>query len=299
MKKMLFIMNPVAGMRKGAKFLPDILSLYNRAGYETLVYMTGGPGDARPLVEEKAKDVDIIVCCGGDGTFNEIASGLINSGVDIPIGYIPAGSTNDFANSLKLSTNIMEAAQDVLRGVPTAYDVGSFGGRYFSYVASFGMFTRTSYATPQSFKNTVGHMAYLLSSIQELSQIRKYHVRMELDDQVVEDDFLFGAVCNSTTVAGVLTLSPDRVDLADGLMEVMLIREPRTIAEVPEAILALQTQQYDNCPLITFTSTRNARIYAEPDMIWTLDGEREDGHAEIEVRNLHKAIRVIRVPEGI
>ena len=176
MKKMLFVMNPVAGMRRAAKYLTDILSLYNRAGYEITVYMTGKQGDAVSVVEEKARQVDIIVCCGGDGTFNEVVSGLLRAGADTPIGYIPAGSTNDFANSLHLSPSILQAAQDILDGEPTPYDVGSFAGRYFSYVASFGLFTRTSYSTPQNFKNIVGHMAYLLSSIQELSSIRKYHV---------------------------------------------------------------------------------------------------------------------------
>ena len=141
----------------------------------------------------------------------------------VPIGYIPAGSTNDFASSLKLSTNIMQAAKDILEGEPVAYDVGRFGERYFSYVASFGAFARTSYTTPQSIKNTLGHTAYLLEGMQEISQIRKEHVRMELDDQVVEDDFLFGAICNSTTIGGILTLDPKRVDMADGLLELSLI----------------------------------------------------------------------------
>jgi len=256
-------------------------------------YMTGGQGDATRIAKLKAPEMDLIVCCGGDGTFNETITGLLQSGADIPIGYIPAGSTNDFAASLRLSTNIMQAARDILEGKPVAYDVGKFGDRYFSYVASFGAFTRTSYVTPQSVKNALGHTAYLLEGIQELSQIRKEHIRMELDGQVVEDDFLFGAISNSTSVGGILTLDPKQVDMGDGKFEILLVRAPRNLTEISECILAVQSQKY-NCSMITFRSTSQVRVYAPGDMPWTLDGEKEDGRSCIDVRNLHHAVRLIR-----
>ena len=294
MKRMLFVMNPYAGQRRANKFLPEIISIFNRAGYEVIVHMTEGQGDAAKVVEQRAGNVDLVVCCGGDGTFNETITGLIRSGADVSVGYIPAGSTNDFASSLKLSSNILDAAQDIMVGQPVAYDVGQFGQRYFSYVASFGAFTRASYATPQSVKNALGHTAYLLEGINELSQIRKEHIRMELDDGVVEDDFLFGAVSNSTSVGGLLTLNPKQVDLGDGLFEILLIRAPRNLTELSECLLALQTQNYSNCAMITFRSTRSVRIFANPNMPWTLDGEREEGHAEIVAKNLHHAIRLVQ-----
>lgn len=294
MKKMLFVMNPFAGQRRANKFLPEILDLFNRAGYDTTVYMTGGPGDAIQAVERLAPGMDVVVCCGGDGTFNETISGLLNAKLDIPIGYIPAGSTNDFASSLKLPGIIMQAAQHIVEGEPVPYDVGIFGNRFFSYVASFGAFTRASYVTPQSVKNALGHTAYLLEGISELSQVRKFHVRMELDDRVVEDDFLFGAISNSTSVGGILTLSPDQVDMGDGLMEILLVRAPRNFTELAECLQALQSQKYDNCAMITFCSTHRVKVFADPEMPWTLDGEREDGHAEVLVENLHHAIRLIQ-----
>ena len=294
MKRMLFVMNPYAGQRRANKYLPEIISIFNRAGYEVVIHMTEGQGDAAKVVEQRAKNVDLVVCCGGDGTFNETVSGLIRSGADVPVGYLPAGSTNDFAASLKLSSNILDASQDIMVGRPVAYDVGKFGQRYFSYVASFGAFTRASYATPQSVKNALGHTAYLLEGINELSQIRKEHIRMELDDGVVEDDFLFGAVSNSTSVGGLLTLNPKQVDLGDGLFEILLIRAPRNLTELSECLLALQTQNYGNCAMITFRSTRRVRIFANPNMPWTLDGEREEGHKEILAENLHHAIRLVQ-----
>ena len=293
MKKMLFIMNPFAGQKRANRQLSDLLLLFTKAGYDVITHMTTGPGSASEAAERLAGEVDLIVCCGGDGTFNETVSGLLKSGKDVNLGYIPAGSTNDFAASLKLSSNILQAAQDILEGEPVPYDVGKFGDRYFSYVASFGAFTRASYSTPQSIKNALGHTAYVLEGINELSQIRKEHIRMEMDGEVVEDDFLFGAICNSTSVGGILTLDPKQVDMTDGLLEILLVRAPRNLAEISECLQALQSQEY-NCAMITFRSAHHVTVYADPEMPWTLDGEREEGHTQVDVDNQHLAIRLMK-----
>ena len=294
MKKMLFIMNPYSGTRRANRYLADIITLFNRADYEVNIHMTAGPGDATQFAETHALDVDLVVCCGGDGTLNETITGMIRCGAAAPIGYIPAGSTNDFAASLKLSTNIMQAAQDILEGEAVVYDVGRFCDRYFSYVASFGAFTKSSYATPQSIKNMLGHTAYVLEGISELSQIRPFHVKMELEDETVEDDFLFGCISNSTSIGGILTLDPKLVDMADGYLEVFLVRAPRNLTEISECIQALQNQRYNDCAMITFGPARHVQITAEADMPWTLDGEKFDGQENIEVENLHHAIRLMQ-----
>ena len=294
MKKMLFIMNPYSGMRRANKYLSDIVSLFNRAGYDINIYMTGGVGDAARVAEEKSAQVDLVVCCGGDGTLNETVTGMIRAGATAAIGYIPAGSTNDFAASLKISTNIMQAAQDIVEGEPVTYDVGKFGDRYFTYVASFGAFTKASYTVPQSVKNALGYTAYVLGGIQELSQIRKEHIRMEMDDEVVEDDFIFGAISNSTSVGGILTMDPTRVDMSDGLFEVLLVRAPKNLIEVTECIQAMQNQNFENSSVITFRSTSRVRVFADPEMTWTLDGEREDGHEEVMAENIHHGIRLMQ-----
>ncbi len=296
MKKMLFVMNPYAGMRKANRYLPDIIGIFNRAGYDVTCHMTAGPGDGAQVVERLAGQMDLVACAGGDGTFNETITGMMRSGADVPIGYIPAGSTNDFASSLHLSSNILQAARDIVEGAPVRYDVGQFGNRYFSYVASFGAFTRASYSTPQNIKNALGHTAYILESIQELSQIRKEHVRFELDDQIIEDDFIFGAICNSTSVGGILTLDPKQVDMGDGKFELLLVRTPQDLAELHACIKAVQTQQY-NCSVITFVPASHVRITANPEMTWTLDGEREPGHETVEAKNLHLAIQLMRRAE--
>ena len=293
MKKMLFIMNPCAGQRKAAKHLATILEIFNRADYEVSVYMTGASGDGEKMAALRGPECDLVVCCGGDGTFNETVAGLLQAGADVPVGYIPAGSTNDFASSLGLSLDILQAARDIVEGTPKRVDVGLFADRYFSYVASFGAFTRASYATPQSLKNVLGHAAYILGGIAEITQLKKEHIRMEFaDGKVIEDDFLFGAVSNSTSVAGILTLAPDRVDMCDGKLEIMLVKAPKDLIELGEVVTALQKQTY-NCSAMTFLSTESVKVTASADMDWTLDGERQNGISEAEIRCVPSAVQVI------
>ena len=294
MKKLLFVMNPNAGQRKANRLLAEIIGIFNRADYEVTVYMTDCTSAAERYVERYAPQTDLVVCCGGDGTFNETVSGLLKSGADIPVGYIAAGSTNDFANSLGLSTDILKAARNIVEGTASPIDMGSFNGRYFSYVASFGAFTKASYATPQSLKNALGHTAYILSGIQELSQIKTHRLRFTLPDgSQIEDDFLFGAVSNSTSMAGILTLAPDRVDMQDGLFELLLVRAPRDLMELSDCIIALQKQTYQ-CAMMTFLSTPSVTVYVPGELDWTLDGEHQLGCTDIQISNLRHAVRIIR-----
>jgi YegS/Rv2252/BmrU family lipid kinase len=290
---MLFVMNPYAGMRRANRYLADLLTIFSQADYEIIARMTCGTGDASRIVREKCAGVDLVVCAGGDGTFNETVSGILEAGCDVPVGYIPCGSTNDFANSLKLSTNVLQAARDIVEGTAVSYDVGKFGDRYFSYVASFGAFTKASYSTPQNIKNALGHTAYILEGIQELSQLKPSHVRIQLEDAVIEDDFLFGAISNSTSLGGILTLDPKQVDMGDGVFELLLIRAPKDLLELNECVWAVQKQKY-NCAMMTFVSTRELTIYPDASMDWTLDGERCGGAQCIHVENLHHAIRLMR-----
>ena len=292
MKQLLLIINPVAGMKKASRQLIEIISVFNRAGYNTQVYVTSQHGDATKAVQELGKEKDIIVCCGGDGTLNETVTGLIEGGMRIPIGYIPAGSTNDFAASLQLQGDVVAAAKQIVNGTAVSYDVGKFLNRYFSYVASFGAFTKTSYTTAQNIKNILGHLAYVLDGIQEISNIHKEHVRVELEGEVLEDDYLFGAICNSTSVGGVLTLNPEYVDMSDGRFEVILIRAPKDLQELHECIVAIRNKTY-NCGMITFRSAKEISVAGSRNMMWSLDGERAEAEERIEIVNLHNCIEIV------
>lgn len=275
------------------RYLTEIISIFNQGGYEVITYITTGQGDCTKIAQEKAKEVDLVVCAGGDGTFNEMITGVLKCGKSVPVGYIPSGTTNDFASSLHIPTNCIKAAQAIVNGQPEYFDVGQFNQRYFSYIASFGAFTRSSYATKQNVKNILGHLAYILEGIQELSQIRKEHVRIEIDNQLIEDDFLFGAISNSTSIGGILTLDSKQVDMSDGKFELLLVRLPKDINELHECIVALQKQTY-NCAMVTFISTQKLRVISNENMAWTLDGEWEKGHEIIDIENLHHAIQIMK-----
>lgn len=297
MKKMLLVVNPCSGQKKAKRYLADIVDVFNRADFDATVYITASRGDATRLCAERAGEFDRVVCSGGDGTFNEVLSGVLQSGAEAPIGYLPSGSTNDFANSLHLSKDLLQAARDAATGVPMPFDVGRFNDRYFSYIASFGAFTRASYATSQSLKNALGHLAYLLAGIKEIPAICSRRLRFTLPDGTAyEDDYIFGAVSNSTSVAGVLTLDPSIVDMADGKFELLLIRKPKNLLELNDCVLALATQEY-NTPMLTLVPVQQVCVTAPEDMAWTLDGERADGRTECTIENLHHAVSVL-LPEG-
>jgi YegS/Rv2252/BmrU family lipid kinase len=286
-------MNPAAGTKKANPHLPELLSVFARAGYVCLSCMTQKRGDGTELAAKYAGWADLIVCIGGDGTFNEVISGVVRVGSKTPIGYIPAGSTNDFASSLGLPKNVIEAAQYIAAGHPQPYDVGRFRDRYFTYVASFGAFTKTSYATSQSVKNALGHLAYILGGIKEITSLHRYHVATELDgEKKLEGDYIFGAVSNSTSVGGILTLDPEIVDMNDGKFELLFVKYPKNMSALAEVIRALTTQDYASS-MLSFHPASRVTVHADPGMDWTLDGEFAKGAAELHIENLHSAVRIM------
>ncbi len=292
MKKVLVILNPCAGTKQANKHFVEIIDIFCRAGFETVVKTTAARGDGTEIVKGQAADFDLIVCIGGDGTFNEVIDGLLLSGADKPIGYIPAGSTNDFANSRHFTKDILQAARDIVSGEERALDIGSFNGRYFSYVASFGAFTKASYEAPQSIKNALGHLAYILEGIKDIPSIKPLRLWLKMEQGIYGGDYLFGAICNSTSVGGLLTLADDLVDMNDGLFEVLLIKAPSNILELNQILLALTTQNYSS-PMLSFFSSGKLEITADKDMPWTLDGEYQEGCETIEIKNIQGAIRLI------
>lgn len=294
MKRLLFIINPCAGTKRIVRYLPEIIALYRQYDYETTIYMTAGHGDGTQIAAQRGEDFDRIVCAGGDGTFNEVMSGVLTAGLHTPLGYIPCGSTNDFASSLHLPKTIMKAAQCTMLGEPIAVDVGRFGDRFFSYVASFGAFARTSYSTPQNVKNALGHLAYLLEGIKDIPTIRPVHLTVETEGKLLEDDYIFGAISNTTSVGGVLTLDERCVDLNDGLFELLLIKSPTDIIELNECIRALSAQDYES-RMITFLSTSHVHVCAPEPIDWTLDGECAAGITDVRVENLKSAISLCRM----
>lgn len=293
-KRLLLILNPVSGKMMGKKYLSDVIEKFCRAGYAPLVFTTNESGHATRLAMEYGNQVDLVVCMGGDGTFNEVASGLLIAGHKTQMGYIPCGSTNDFANSIGLEKTVPAAADAILNGTPHTYDMGVFDQRYFSYVASFGAFTRTSYSTPQDIKNALGHLAYVLEGGKEIFNIRPWHARIEVDGEIVEEgDYLFGAISNCLTVGGgLLKLDPTTVSLNDGYLELLLVKNPRNPVELNDCVAALVEQRYDS-ECIRFCKGKSFVLETDAGMDWTLDGEWCAGAEKIRVCTLADAVTLI------
>jgi YegS/Rv2252/BmrU family lipid kinase len=297
-KKLLLIMNPKSGVMLAPKYLSDIVQRFSGAGYLTQVLMTEGRGDARDFAEEYGREADRIVVSGGDGTLNEVIDGMLTAGLSIPIGYIPSGSTNDFANSIGLPSTIFDCVDTIIEGTPSVFDIGEFNGRYFSYVASFGAFTSTSYSVPQNLKNILGHTAYVLGGIKDILSIRPVHAKVTADkdtpnEMIVEGDFIFGAVCNSMSVGGILKLDKLDVDMNDGLMEVLLVRVPGDPIALNDIMLSMLDGRLQS-DQIEFFSAREMEFEIDEGTHWTLDGEYEEGRDKCFVRTIRSAINLIR-----
>ena len=291
-KKLLFIVNPTAGKKQSRGPLFDAVSVFSEAGYLVRVHNTTNRGDATDLVAKEGKRYDVVVCCGGDGTLNETITGLMRLERRPLLGYLPRGSTNDFAASLHLSSNPVKAAITITQQNSRVLDVGQWNDRYFVYVASFGAFTRSSYAAPQSAKNALGHFAYILEGMKDLNTLRPYKVKLTADGEVLDGDYLFGAVCNSTSIGGLMKLNPERVVLDDGKFELLLIPSPQTAMDLQNLMKALLNQQYDAEGLI-FRHVSQVFVEPEEDLPWSLDGEYAPSAQRVEISNHQGALRIL------
>ena len=290
-KKLLFIFNQYSGRAQIRNYLVDIVDIMVKAGWEVTIYTTQAPRDATAKVISDAGMYDLVVCSGGDGTLDEVTCGMMRLDKRVPIGYIPAGSTNDFGASLGIDKDMQRAAEIAVTGQPFKCDVGSFGDDVFIYVAAFGIFTEVSYQTPQDMKNMLGHAAYILEGARQLSDIPTYSVQVEYDGATLYDDFIYGMITNSKQVGGFKGMIPGNIELNDGLFEVTLIRTPETVAELNEilAYLTLRTPTH----LVLSFQAREVRFISTEEIPWTLDGEDGGKHSDITARNEQQAIEIM------
>ena len=290
-KTLLFIFNPKAGKEGIHSVLLDIIDIFNKGGYEVLAHATQYPRDAYEMAKEYESKVDLVVCCGGDGTLDEVVTGLMEKDSHVPLGYIPGGSTNDFANSLFIPKNMVEAAHNIMDEEVYRCDIGRFNRPTFAYIAAFGLFTDVSYQTDQGLKNVLGHAAYLLEGFRRLFDITYYHMKVESEELNVEEDFIYGMVTNSRSVGGFKNLTGRHVDMNDGLFEVTLIKMPKTPAELQEILRCLVSGEDDTDLIYSFKS-RKLTITSEDEVPWTLDGEYGGSHTEVEIENHHQALNL-------
>lgn len=292
-KKLLFIYNPRSGTGKIRSKLSDVIDMCVKEGYEVNVRPTQARMDAMEYVKKNAGLYDKIICSGGDGTLDEVVKGILAGEHKVTVGYIPAGSTNDFAASLGISSSTMKAAATALYGRPFRCDIGNFNENIFVYVAAFGLFTDVSYATKQSTKNIMGHMAYVLEGIKSFSlgSTKSYSMSVITDNRIIKDEFVYGMISNSSSVGGFKAIPQEDVCLNDGEFEVLLVKYPRNLEELNSITTSLLAQD-SNPDYMYYFKTSSLEIRSEEEVAWTLDGENGGMHKEITITNVHEAFEI-------
>lgn len=294
-KNLLLIFNPIAGQGLFAPNLFEVVDLFTKAGFWVTTYPTQAMGEAKQMIMSYAESFDYLVCSGGDGTLNEAIDALMFCIKRPVFGYIPAGTTNDFASSLGLPKDILQAARVITQGAPKALDIGKFQNEYFSYVAAFGLFTDVSYGTPQSKKNILGHLAYLLEGVKRLGSIQSYHCTFVLDEQSFSGEFIFAMVTNSLSVGGFQFPSEGGIHMDDGFFEVALLQMPKNFFDLQNVIASIINQETYSDSLI-LRRARSVTVYSEIPLAWTLDGEYGGEYTEVTITNQHKAIEIMMPP---
>ena len=296
MKRMLFIYNPHAGKELIKPKLSDIIDIFVKSGYEVVAYPTQSYRDAYKKVKKfESGSFDLVVCSGGDGTIDEVVTGMMRRKDRVPVGYIPTGTTNDFANSLHIPKGLLSAADNAVNGTPFPCDVGHFNDDIFVYIAAFGLFTDVSYETKQGMKNVLGHLAYVLEGTKRLFNVPSYRIKVTHDGEVIEDEFIYGMVTNSRSVGGFRNMVGKQVVFDDGLFEVTLIKTPKNPIALQEIIAALLIEQVDTKHMYTFKTGR-IEFESLEEISWTLDGEYGGSHDKVVIENLNKQLQIM-VPE--
>lgn len=293
-KKLMLIINPVAGRGSYKINLPEALHILDLGGYCTTLFFTASRGDATKFAAEHAMEYDTVACIGGDGTLSEVLAGLMQLEAPPPVGYIPMGTANDIATTLALPKNdTLAAAKRILTGTPHPFDIGGFDkDKYFAYIAAFGAFTQVSYATPQNQKRVLGHLAYVLQGAAQLPKIEVYKTKVEYDDGIIEADLVYGSMSNSTSVAGIVRLNENMVSLGDGMSELVLVKDPGSVEGFGEIVTSIVSQKYDSDKLLVL-HTRKAKFTFEKPVAWTRDGEEGGEYKEVELCNYEAPVNLI------
>ena len=292
MKKLLFIYNPNAGKGLIKPKLSDVLDIFVKAGYEVTVYPTQKYRDGYHKVRHFKEQYDLVVCSGGDGTLDEVVTGMMKRTEQIPIGYIPTGTTNDFARSLHIPKDMLKAADTAVNGMVFPCDVGKFNEDIFVYIAACGLFADVSYQTKQEVKNVLGHLAYVLEGMKRLYNVPSYRIKVTHDDQIIEDEFIFGMVTNSRSIGGFRNMVGKSIVFDDGEFEVTLIKTPKNPLALQEIIAALLIEQIDTKHMYTFKAS-SLKLESLEEIPWTLDGEFGGEHDEVLIENQRQKLRIM------
>ena len=292
-KKVMLIVNPVSGKKKLKNKMDDVVREFADHGYDAAVYNTSGYGDAERFARTMSDGFDIVVCCGGDGTLNEVINGLMKAQKSIPVGYIPAGSTNDFATSMNIPLKYKDAISLIATGESHPHDIGRLNDMFFHYTASFGIFSKCSYATSQKLKNLLGHTAYVLQGALEAADIKVIPTKVICDGKDYSGEYIFGGITNSLCVGGVIKYKKDLPDFSDGLFEMLLVKKPSSLSELVQIFKCVQKSEFDE-KYFTFAQGRDFYFEFKEDIPWTADGEYGGAHKINNIRCFPSGIKIYR-----
>lgn len=291
-KKVLFIINPGAGRGKVKKNFPEVIKKFEELEYGVQTVYTRLDYSATQIIEEYGKDIEAVVCCGGDGTLNEVINGIVKQNLNIKLSFIPLGTTNDFAKSLHISSNKMLKLKDFEKVKEITIDVGNFNEKYFNYVSAFGAFTEVSYGTPRKLKKVFGRLAYILQAIRCLTKIKGHQIKVKYNDKEIEDKFIYGAISNSKSVGGFKWFKKKEVELDDGKLEMLLIKEPKNIVQLVKILISLLSKNYNKSNFI-YSHIEKAEFKSDENIKWTLDGELGGDTDKVIIKNISKRIKYI------
>ncbi|MCQ2471025.1 MAG: diacylglycerol kinase family lipid kinase [Clostridia bacterium] len=300
MKKVLIIFNPRAGKNSSRKTQDDIIRTFKDYGFFVTEKVTTCVGDATEIVKHNVDSHDLVVCCGGDGTFNEAVNGMVSAETTVPLMYLPMGTTNDLANTIGVTKDLKSQIELYLKGSIHSYDIGKFNDRHFTYVASFGVGADASYNTSQKWKNRLGYLAYLLNGFvfglpHQIKNLKPHHMIVETDEGIIDDNFYFGAVSNSNEVGGIFKFNKKEIKLNDGVFEVIFVKKVRGVLDAFRLLKKIKDENYDGSQIINFKTTW-AKITSDEELPWTLDGEFGGAHNNVEIGLLHDRVNLVSPP---
>ncbi|MBR0419963.1 MAG: YegS/Rv2252/BmrU family lipid kinase [Erysipelotrichaceae bacterium] len=287
--KLLLLINPHSGLRNSKAKLIDVMDIFCAHGYNISVYVTQKKNDAYEYLMKSRTNYDLICVFGGDGTMNEVTNALMKKENKPLLGYFPSGTMNDFGSNFDLGTDFVDIAKRICEGKEYGFDVGSFNGRYFNYVAAFGAMCDVPFTTKRDAKEALGNIAYILEGIGKLAEIKKHSIRYWVNDKEYKKDILFGLVYSGNRVAGMELTSKKKSRIDNGLFNVMIVDYVPTIFDAPDIFSTLlQGNRF-----IHNYHTDHIVIECDKDLVWTLDGEEAKVKDKVDITIYNKALKLL------
>lgn len=292
-KNILIIVNPNAGKGNVQKKIHKIASNFSKQNYLVDIIYTKKDYSASDIINDYKGNLDIVICCGGDGTLNDLINAIMKMEVKPKISFIPLGTMNDFANTVGLFRFKFWLPNNMRNAKHIKIDIGSFNGKYFNYVAAFGAFTMVPYVTKQKLKKVFGKFAYFIVAIRYLAKIKSYNLKIEVDGKVTEGEFIYGSISNSKSIGGFKWFRKREIDIGDGKYEVILIKKPKHKIGIVNVAINILFKRYNNEKHFIYMQGSNIKIIPKTHLKWTLDGEYGGRIKEVEIKNNKQEIELI------